>query len=188
MVARDDEVLQFHAILDRVAELVDQAVQDEKTAPIIQEILDWLDAFHREGLGSLVEMIRDWRGELFLERAAAHPAINALLGFYELGVDIDSVNAHRQVQAALDEVRPYLHSHGGDIEVIRIEDGVVKLQMHGSCDGCTASQVTISERIEVAIRERWSSFRRIEVEEFKSDPHPPPVGSVTSGLKIQRKR
>ncbi len=188
MASRDDEVLQFHDILDRVAELVDEGMKDEKIAPILQEILDWLDAFHREGLGNLVEMIRDWRGELFLERASAHPAINALLGFYELGVDVDAVNAHRQVQTALDVVRPYLHSHGGDIEVTSIGDGVVRLQMHGTCNGCTASQVTVSERIEVAIRERWSSFRRIEVEQFTSDPHPPPTVQVTSNLQIQRKR
>lgn len=176
----------FHDILDHVADLVDAAMADPVVAPRLQEILDWLDAFHREGLGHLVEMIRDWRGELFLERAGAHPAINALLGFYGLGIDADEVLTHRTVQTALDEVRPYVHGHGGDIEVTSIVDGVVTLRMHGSCDGCSASHTTITERIEVALAEHWPVFRRVEMEPHAADPHPPPTGTVTTGLKISR--
>lgn len=181
-----NEELSCHEILDHVADLVEDAMKDSNVAPKLQEILDWLDAFHREGIGSLVEMIRDWRGELFLERTVANPAINALLGFYGLGIDLDSVQSHRTVQLALDDVRPYVHSHGGDIEVLEISDGVVRLQMHGSCDGCTASEVTITERIVVALRDKWPQFRRLEVEKFTAEPHPPPTGTVTTGLRISR--
>lgn len=179
-----NEELPFYEILDHVSELVEEAMTDPKVASKLQEILDWLDAFHREGIGSLVEMIRDWRGELFLERAAANPAVNALLGFYGLGVDLDQVQTHRTVQMALDDVRPYVHSHGGDIEVLEISDGVVRLQMHGTCDGCTASDVTIKERIEVVLHEKWPQFRRVEVEKATADPHPPPSGTITTGLRI----
>lgn len=59
-----NEELPFYEILDHVSELVEEAMTDPKVASKLQEILDWLDAFHREGIGSLVEMIRDWRRTL----------------------------------------------------------------------------------------------------------------------------
>ena len=38
-----------------------------------------------------------------------------------------------RVREALDEVRPYLESHGGDVELLGVEDGVVRLRLQGSC-------------------------------------------------------
>jgi len=68
---------------------------------------------------------------------------------------------------------------------VHIEDGVVRLKLHGSCDGCTASDATIIEQVEAAMKEHWVDFRRIEVEEMTAEPHPPPVaGSITTGLQI----
>ena len=116
---------------------------------------------------------------------AADPVAGVLLQAYGLGDDIDLDAARVSVQAALAEVRPYLHSHGGDMEVVHIEDGVVRLKLHGSCDGCTASDATIIEQVEAAMKEHWVDFRRIEVEEMTAEPHPPPVaGSITTGLQI----
>ena len=90
------------------------------------------------------------------------------------------------MQAALADVRPYLHSHGGDMEVVHIEDGVVRLKLHGSCDGCTASDATIIEHVETALKEHWVDFRRIEVEEMTAEAHPPPAdATVTTGLQIK---
>ena len=106
-----------------------------------------------------------------------------------LGEDADLDAARVSVQAALAEVRPYLHSHGGDMEVVHLEDGVVRLKLHGSCDGCTASDATIIERVESALQEHWVDFRRIEVEEMTAEAHPPPVaGTITSGLQIKTRK
>lgn len=185
------EELDYGDILRRVGELAEEIldVTDPEIRGHLEELLDWLDAYHREGLGRLVEMVRQWRGELFLEQAALDPIVGDLLETYGLGVDVESATVDRVVQLALDEVRPYVHSHGGEIEVIAVADGVVQLRMHGTCDGCTAADETVTSRIEVALREHWIDFRRVEVEEPTAAAHPPPrQGQVTGGLEIGRHR
>lgn len=181
--------LGYGEILDRVADLTTGLLEaaDPDVRARVEELVDWLDAFHREGLGRFVEMVRQWRGELFLEQAALDPVVGELLATYGLGVDVDVAATDRVVQLALDEVRPYVHSHGGEIEVVSVVDGVVRLRLHGSCDGCTSADDTIAERIEVALREHWIDFRRVEVEEPTGAPHPPPApGQVVTGLGIGR--
>lgn len=183
----DSGELAYGEILDRVAELADALLghDDPELSGRAEELLDWLDVYHREGLGRLVEMVRQWRGELFLEQAALDPVVGELLATYDLGVDVDAATTNRVIQLALDEVRPYVHSHGGDIEVRSVADGVVELEMHGSCNGCTAADDTVTRRIEVALREHWIGFRRVELTEPTEPPHPPPAdGQVVTGLGI----
>lgn len=182
-----DDELAYPEILDRVAELAESLLthSDRDVARNAEELVDWLDVFHREGLGRLVEMVRQWRGELFLEQAALDPIVGELLGTYSLGIDVDAAGTDRVVQVALDDVRPYVHSHGGEIEVVDVTDGVVSLRMHGSCNGCTAADDTVTRRIEVALREHWTDFRRVELEDATATAHPPPAtGQVVTGLGI----
>lgn len=177
----------YPEILSRVAELAEGllAHADPSVAADAEELIDWLDVFHREGLGRFVEMIRQWRGELFLEQAALDPIVGELLETYSLGVDVDASTVDAVVQIALDDVRPYVHSHGGEIEVLDVTDGVVALRMHGSCNGCTAADDTVTRRIEVALREHWVDFRRVDVEDATREAHPPPAtGEVVTGLGI----
>lgn len=189
-MSRGDERLAFEEVLPRIAELAERLAEhdDSDVAATAIEMLDWIDVFHANGVGRMVEMLREWRGEILLEAVAADPVAGALLRAYGLGDGADLDAARVSVQAALAEVRPYLHSHGGDMEVVHIEDGVVRLKLHGSCDGCTAADATIIEQVETALQEHWVDFRRIEVEEMTAAPHPPPVvGSVTTGLQITRR-
>ncbi|MEO8330427.1 MAG: NifU family protein, partial [Candidatus Nanopelagicales bacterium] len=58
----------------------------------------------------------------------------------------------QRVEQALANVRPYLGSHGGDVELLGVSaDGVVHLRMLGSCDGCPSSSVTLKLAVEDAI-------------------------------------
>ncbi len=181
-----DERLEFAEVAERIAELAERLVDRE---PEVGDLLDWIDAFHRDGLGRLIEMARQWRGEVFLDSLAEDPVVGTLLDAYGLGVGTDMVEARRAVQAALAEVRPYFHSHGGDMEVASITDGVVTLTMHGSCDGCTAASATLAGEVDAALRRHWVDFRRAEFIESDATPHPPPIaGQVTVGLQIGRSR
>ena len=187
-MTRGEERLEFDQVLPRIAELAETLSEhdDASVAEMATEMLDWIDVFHSNGVGRIVEMVRAWRGEILLEAVAADPVAGALLRAYGLGDEIDLDAARVAVQAALSEVRPYLHSHGGDMEVVHLADGVVRLKLHGSCDGCTASDATIIEQVETALQKHWGDFRRVEVEAMTAAAHPPPIaGATTTGLKIR---
>ena len=176
--------LPFDEVIGRISLLADDLVShpDPTVAGQVTELLDWVDAFHRDGLGRLVEMIRQWRGEIFLDAVAADPIAGEFLHAYGLGAGGDDAEARRGVQEALAEARPYLHSHGGDVEVIDIVDGVVRLRMSGACDGCTGSQATIVSVIESALRAGWADFRAVEVADMTAPAHPPPPSASSAGI------
>ena len=69
-----------------------------------------------------------------------------------------------RVARALDGVRPYLHSHGGDVELVEITGaGVVRLQLTGSCDGCPSSALTLELAVQGAVRDAAPEVTEIEL-------------------------
>ena len=165
-MSTDVEQIPYGEVMYRVGELAEALLShpDAKVREQVEELLDWIDVFHREGLGRLVEMIRSWRGEIFLESVARDDITGTFLATYDLGeVPDNQSEAEEAVAAALEEVRPYVESHGGTISVESIVDGVVKVRMLGSCDGCPSSTATLTVGVEQALREHWPNFRRLEV-------------------------
>jgi Fe-S cluster biogenesis protein NfuA len=184
----DFEQLGYDEVMPRVGELYDELMghPDAEVRDRVEEMMDLVDAFHREGLGRLVEMIRAWRGEIFLESVGRDDVTGYFLNAYDLGEapdERDAVAAQDAVDAALEEMRPFVESHGGMIVVEEIKDGVVKVQMLGSCDGCPSSAATLTGGVEEALRRHWPNFRRLEVvdpnaaaaEEAPAVPEPAPV-------------
>jgi len=57
-----------------------------------------------------------------------------------------------KVQAALDKIRPSLEADGGDVKLIEVTDGVVKLKLTGACAGCPMSQMTLKNGIERVLK------------------------------------
>ena len=58
-----------------------------------------------------------------------------------------------KVELALDEIRPFLQSDGGDISLVSIDDGkIVKVQLEGACVGCTVNQMTLKSGVEMTIK------------------------------------
>ncbi|MDX5325387.1 MAG: NifU family protein [Bacteroidota bacterium] len=58
-----------------------------------------------------------------------------------------------RIQAALDEIRPFLRSDGGDISFINYTpEGVVEVQLHGACTGCSVNQMTLKSGVEMTIK------------------------------------
>jgi Fe-S cluster biogenesis protein NfuA len=150
----------------RISELADEllAHPDRDVVRQVEELLDWVDAFHRDGLGRLIEMVRSWRGELFLDSVANNEVTGTMLAAYGLGEGGElAVEASAAVDAALDDVRPLVESHGGALEVASVKDGVVALRMLGTCDGCPSSSATLTYGVEAALRQHWPHFRRLEL-------------------------
>jgi len=96
-----------------------------------------------------------------LAALAGDELVSSLLlvhGLHPYGVE-------ERVERALEDVRPYLGSHGGDVRLLSVsEDGVVRLQLLGSCDGCASSSVTLELAVTDAIRAAAPEIVSIDVE------------------------
>lgn len=58
----------------------------------------------------------------------------------------------QNVEKALDEIRPFLMNDGGNIKLLGIEDSVVKVQLEGTCIGCSVNQMTLKNGVEATIK------------------------------------
>jgi Fe-S cluster biogenesis protein NfuA/nitrite reductase/ring-hydroxylating ferredoxin subunit len=113
-----------------------------------------------EGLPAAVELVQgllDLYGEGLGRIVASDPTLVARLDGDEVVTHLlllhglHPVPLQERVVGALDEVRPYLASHGGGVELLGVEEGVVRLRLQGSCDGCPSSTATLKLAIEDAI-------------------------------------
>jgi len=68
-----------------------------------------------------------------------------------------------EVRQALDEIRPMLQADGGDVELVSVsEDGVVRVQLQGACQGCPMSTMTIKNGIERLLKEKVAGVTSVE--------------------------
>lgn len=56
------------------------------------------------------------------------------------------------IEKALDEIRPFLKSDGGDIKLLSVEKNIVKVQLQGACTGCSVNQMTLKNGVEATIK------------------------------------
>lgn len=157
----------LESLLQRLEELLgglEEPVDPSRES--VFELLDGIDTLHRFALGRLADGI----GPEIVERLrTGDPAVAWLLDAYGIGID-----ERAAAERALEQVRPYISSHGGRVELLDVSNGVVRLRMSGACAGCSASAVTLAEGIEQAMREHLPGFARIEAAEDAAAPHPPP--------------
>lgn len=150
------ETADIERLLEEVEALPDPAARQTATA-LATALLD----LYGEGLARVVEVVaqRDDDGEL-----AAALAGDDLVAHLLLLHGLHPEPVQRRVRQALLEVRPYLESHGGDVELLSVEDGVVRLALNGSCKGCPSSAATLKLAIEDAIRRVAPDVERVEAE------------------------
>lgn len=67
-----------------------------------------------------------------------------------------------EVEKVLEEVRPYLRAEGGDIELVDVVDGVVRVRLKGACAGCPMSQMTLKWGVEQYLKKKIPSIVRVE--------------------------
>jgi Fe-S cluster biogenesis protein NfuA/nitrite reductase/ring-hydroxylating ferredoxin subunit len=83
--------------------------------------------------------------------------------------DLYPVPIEERVMQALDTVRPYMESHGGNVELLGIEDGVAKLRLEGSCKSCRASSSTLELAVRQALEEAAPDLLGMDVEGVQED-------------------
>jgi Fe-S cluster biogenesis protein NfuA len=69
---------------------------------------------------------------------------------------------NEQVQAVLDKIRPALQADGGDVQLVGVEDGVVKVSLQGACRGCPMSQMTLANGVERVLKQELPDVVRVE--------------------------
>ncbi len=135
----------------------------------VEELLDEVETFpspQREVATELVQALLDLYGE-GLARIAARcdvPVEDELVAHLLLLHGLHPVPVRDRVMGALDEVRPYLVAHGGGVELLSVDDGVVHLRLEGACNGCPSSALTLTSAVEDAIARAAPDVERIEAE------------------------
>ena len=127
-------------------------------------VLDSIDAVHRQGLLRIANLLDHHD---LLRMAAADPLIAEVLDLYELLPETDL----ERVEKVLESVRAYIQSHGGQLEVLGVDAGIVRVRLAGSCSGCSGSAMTLKRGVETALRDGFPGFQAMAVEEAP----PPPV-------------
>jgi Fe-S cluster biogenesis protein NfuA len=67
-----------------------------------------------------------------------------------------------QVEAVINEIRPLLQADGGDIELVAIEENVVKVKLRGACAGCPGAAMTLKNAVERRLKAKVPSIERVE--------------------------
>jgi Fe-S cluster biogenesis protein NfuA len=149
---------------ERIEQLLEQldALPDRAGRETGMELVQTLLELYGEGLARVVALAaeRDAGGELTAALAADDVVAHLLLlhGLHPVPVEA-------RVQSALEEMRPYLGSHGGDVELLGVEEGVVRLMLQGTCSGCPSSTQTLKHGIEEAIHKAAPDIERIEAQD-----------------------
>ena len=171
MAHRPDETqddAQWRTAGDRIQTLLDAsgsggAVARERAEQLVREVTDLYGA----GLERMMDVALAADPGL-AERFAADDLVASLLLVHGLHPH----DVERRVSDALDSVRPYLGSHGGDVKLLGVNDGVVRLQFQGSCKSCPSSSVTLELAVEDAVRAAAPEISSIEVVAAESEPSP----------------
>jgi Fe-S cluster biogenesis protein NfuA/nitrite reductase/ring-hydroxylating ferredoxin subunit len=171
MVDRPEELqgdAQWRTAGDRIQTLLDAsatggAAARERAEQLVREVVELYGA----GLARIVTLLDD---PVVIDRLAADDLVASLLLVHGLHPH----DLRRRVSDALDRVRPYLGSHGGDVHLLDVIEGLagysVRLQFSGSCKSCPSSSVTLELAVEDAIRAAAPEVSSIEVVAAKPDP------------------
>lgn len=166
------------ALLERIEELSQQLeeVKDPNARAVAEELMAATLELHGNGLARVMELAEEAGPEAasLREWLVQDGIVASLLLVHGLfPVDLET-----RVLEALEEVRPYMESHDGGVELLSLENGVARLKLQGSCDGCAASQATLEMAIKKALMETAPDLAGIEVDGETAEPEPPDIGGT----------
>jgi Fe-S cluster biogenesis protein NfuA len=152
-----ERMRRIESLLQEVERFKDAHAQ-AKTREIVQCLMDVHGAVFERMLGHINDS--KLTGNAMIDSLAEDDSIASLMLLYGL----HPLDLETRVRQALEKGRPYLQSHGGNVELLSVEDGVVRLHLQGSCHGCPSSAVTLKSTIEEAIMEKAPDAVSIVVE------------------------
>jgi Fe-S cluster biogenesis protein NfuA len=147
---RESELQQRMRQIETLVEEIQSSADPEFRDRAVR-LVELLLELHGAGIDRMLELVSETgpAGLAMIDGFARDPLVASLLllhGLHPRGLD-------ERARQALDKVRPYLHSHKGNVELLGIDDGVIRLRLDGSCNGCPSSSQTLKLAIEEAISE-----------------------------------
>ena len=151
-------------LVERVQDLLGSL--DEIADPVaqarVQELVGAVLELYGAGLERILGVIADaGEGALHIRNALLDDGVVASLllihGLYPVALE-------ERIAEAVESVRPFLASHGGDVEILSVDDGIARLRLKGSCNGCPASASTLEHALKEAIDEAAPDLLGLEVE------------------------
>jgi len=145
-------------LVERVEALTErvEAIADPEARALADELAGAVVQLYGEGLERIFAALdEDTRARLADDGVVA--SLMLIHGLYPVPLEA-------RVQEALDGIRPYMESHGGNVELLGVEEGIARLRLEGSCNGCSASQATLELAIERALEETAPDLLGIDVE------------------------
>ena len=126
------------------------------------ELLQLVNELYGDGLARVMDLANQHAPEL-----VDHLIADGLLASLLIANGLHPDDIHVRIARALDGVRPFLAGHGGDVELLGIDEhvGAVRLRLLGSCDGCPSSAVTLRTTVERAILDSAPEVVIIDVEQ-----------------------
>ncbi|MEA2366482.1 MAG: hypothetical protein QOE69_3351 [Thermoleophilaceae bacterium] len=161
----DQLIARVQELTGRLEDLDDPACRE-----LAEELTGAVVQMYGAGLERIVELIdEEARGRL-----AEDELVAGLLMIH----DLYPVPLEERVTQALDTVRPYMESHGGNVELLGIEDGVAKLRLAGSCKSCRASSSTLELAVRQALQEAAPDLLGMDVEGVVEEAESEVTGTV----------
>lgn len=155
---------------ERIEELVSRIENagDPAVRAVAQELLQAVIELHGVALDRILNTVAELpEGEVALAQIASDELVSNVLSLH----GIHPVAIESRVAAALEKTQPHIKSHGGNIELESVEDGVVHLRMQGTCGSCSSSSETLKNTVESAIYDAAPEVATVVAESVPRPPH-----------------
>lgn len=149
-------------LLEKIESLPYPAAKD-----LINECMEAVLAFYGAGLNRILQVVSEdgAEGRKVYRDLIHDDVIKGLLLIH----DLHPLDLEARLREALDKVRPYLKSHGGNVELISLKNDIAKLRLQGTCESCASSSVTLELAIRHAIEQACPDLVHFEVEGVTSE-------------------
>ncbi|MGI8552629.1 MAG: NifU family protein [Dehalococcoidia bacterium] len=159
----------FQQRMQRIEGLIKSfEVADPATRARAEELVQLLLELHGTGLERVLDLISETGepGMALIDELAGDELCSSLLLLH----DLHPFDLETRIARALEGVRPYLASHGGNVELLELREDGIRLRLEGSGHGCGSSTMTLKNAIEAAVYAAAPDLARIEVEGVVEEP------------------
>ncbi|KAA9038581.1 hypothetical protein FW778_13565 [Ginsengibacter hankyongi] len=177
-----DEVSELNRQSDHIQQLIEEieTLNDTKAKSIAEECIQEILSFYGKGIEKILKIISDGNSTAakdIYNRLIDDSFLNGLLLIH----DLHPLDLKTRLYKALEKVKPYMDSHDGSVEIVSVDNGIVKLKLAGNCKGCPSSSSTLELGIRQAIEEYCPDIVSLEVEGVTNNSN---AGLRTEGWKV----